>query len=638
MAESSSSKEPPPDIYKPLDKTTQEIRLIEILASEDPDAAVELRLFHRRLGDVSGQFIPFSYVWGDPKDTKPIKTNGISMEVTCNLADFLKQTRSSLPDILAKGSWDKPAFFWADAICINQLDPEERNHQVLLLKSIYSSAPLVLAWLGHFSNAHLAVSLAESLGPSYDLEPDRDWRELDYRPWMVENMHLWASPSQADEYWEAYRLLVRSPYWTRTWTFQEMVLPTHVLLMCGSSLLKWRSIIAVQQLLRVFAAMADDPSLPTAEVHYPFYRTLIRFLDVVESSIVEINEMRLKMASTSDSPNLTLVSRLANHRATDPRDKVYGLLGVIKTHLEADYTKDTPQVYKEFVSAWIDEMKDLNFLLYSQEHDRIARQNQTPLPSWAPDWEGLSPKEGHPRYNRNFGPSLADVFTFYDASERLPTSNGLLCDGLSTLVAAGVVASKVEEVYPRWPSDLSDTDFALGVLQFLIKRTSCFDSHLGPRIHIFQALFRTILPSERIYSLFQTRYASLHRSVALCFLVCILASATDSVPPDWPSIAGTYLWQLGIPLGQDFSRTWREEIFEGYSAESGMTDCEDVVVALERAWENVRERRRPDEGYEITSRTQSEICHKQWLPRNFHRRSGRGLGGCARWLQSTCAS
>ncbi|KAH7232092.1 heterokaryon incompatibility protein-domain-containing protein [Fusarium solani] len=577
MAESSNSKELPPNIYKPLDKDTQEIRLFEILPSEDINAAVEIRLFRRRLGDMSGQFMPFSYVWGDPTDTKPIKVNGMSTAVTRNLADFLKQTRASLLDILTKGSWDKPAIFWADAICINQQDMEERNHQVQLLKPIYSSAPLALAWLGHFSDAHLAVSLAESLGPSYDLEPDKGWQGLNYRSWMIENMHLWASSSQRDGYWDAYRSLVRSPYWARTWTLQEMVLPAHVLFMCGSSLVKWRSIMAVQQLLSALLSMACNPSHPTAEAHRDLYRAMGPFHNTLDDSIREINEMRWKMASTSDNPNLNLVPRLVEHRATDPRDKVYGLLGIMETRLEADYVKDTPQVYKEFVSTWINEIKDLNFLLYSQEHDRIARQNQTPLPSWAPDWEGLSMGEGPPRNNRNFGLFMAESFANYDASERLPTSNAHLCDGLTNLAAAGVV-----------PSDMSDTDFALGVLQLVIKCTSCFDSHLGPRIHIFQALFRTIFHYEYTYRIFQNAYGGPQRSVALGFLVCILASATNSVRLDWPRIAATYLWQLGIPLGQDFSRAWREEIFKGYSAESGMMDCEGTVVALERTWENVR--------------------------------------------------
>lgn len=37
---------------------------------------------------------------------------------------------------------------WIDALCINQKNPMERNHQVSLMKNIYSSADHVLIWLG----------------------------------------------------------------------------------------------------------------------------------------------------------------------------------------------------------------------------------------------------------------------------------------------------------------------------------------------------------------------------------------------------------------------------------------------------------------------------------------------------------
>ncbi|RTE70349.1 hypothetical protein BHE90_015257 [Fusarium euwallaceae] len=215
MAELSSLKEPPPDIYKPLDKDTREIRLFKILPSEDTNATVEIQLFRRRLEDISGQFIPFSYVWGDAKDTKPIKVNGISTPVTRNLADFLKQTRALLPDILIKGSWDKPAIFWADAICINQKDPEERSHQVQLMKSIYSSAPMALTRLGDTKDAHLAVSLAESLGPPKGLDFVSNLPNLDHSSWMLAHPHLWSVSEGRNAHWEAYKALVQSPYWTR---------------------------------------------------------------------------------------------------------------------------------------------------------------------------------------------------------------------------------------------------------------------------------------------------------------------------------------------------------------------------------------------------------------------------------------
>ncbi|RSL96168.1 hypothetical protein CEP52_011657 [Fusarium oligoseptatum] len=570
-----SSREPPPDIYKPLDKDTREIRLFKILPSDDANATVEIQLFRRRLEDVSGQFIPFSYVWGDAKDTKPIKVNGISTPVTRNLADFLKQTRALLPDILIKGSWDKPAIFWADAICINQKDPEERSHQVQLMKSIYSSAPLALAWLGHTKDAHLAVDLAESLGPPHGLDFLSNLPNVDYSSWMLAHPHLWAVSEGRNAYWEACKALVRLPYWTRTWTFQEMVLPTDVLFMCGSSLITWQPIMAVQELSSWLVEMGNRNRFPATEAHQALYTALPQFFDVVVSPIYGIRETRLRIHSGADYPDLSLVPRMADHQEPAWRRTTQ---------------KDTPQVYKEFASAWLDEIKNLNFLLYSHEYFRITRHSSAPLPSWVPDWEGIS-QNGTLNEDEsyiNFRLSTESSFNTYDASMQLPTSNPHLYDDLGTLVAPGVVAGKVDEVYPPWLSDKSDTEFALDILQLVTKSTSCFGSPLCPRLHIFQALFRTVVTPTKLHSTFQQSYASPYGSVALCFLVNVLAWAVDSERPDWHSVAVTYLPQLGIPFDHDFSRAWKEDIFKGYSPEGHMWDWENAAAAMAWTWEHAK--------------------------------------------------
>lgn len=41
-----------------------------------------------------------------------------------------------------------PIYIWVDAVCINQLDDEERNHQVRYMGDIYSTAEKVYVWLG----------------------------------------------------------------------------------------------------------------------------------------------------------------------------------------------------------------------------------------------------------------------------------------------------------------------------------------------------------------------------------------------------------------------------------------------------------------------------------------------------------
>jgi hypothetical protein len=41
-------------------------------------------------------------------------------------------------------------YFSIDAICIDQQNVKERNHQVQQMSAIYSTATEVIAWLGHY--------------------------------------------------------------------------------------------------------------------------------------------------------------------------------------------------------------------------------------------------------------------------------------------------------------------------------------------------------------------------------------------------------------------------------------------------------------------------------------------------------
>jgi hypothetical protein len=65
--------------------------------------------------------------------------NHKSVSVTRNLVEALRTFRHTR----------KSRVLWADAICINQQDLEERSLQVQLMTRIFSDASRVLIWLGH---------------------------------------------------------------------------------------------------------------------------------------------------------------------------------------------------------------------------------------------------------------------------------------------------------------------------------------------------------------------------------------------------------------------------------------------------------------------------------------------------------
>lgn len=79
-----------------------------------------------------------SYTWGHGLAGSQLKIDGRRLLIRRNLMRALTALRRS----------DVPLSLWVDAICINQHDLTERNHQVWQMKDIYFKAQLVHVWLG----------------------------------------------------------------------------------------------------------------------------------------------------------------------------------------------------------------------------------------------------------------------------------------------------------------------------------------------------------------------------------------------------------------------------------------------------------------------------------------------------------
>lgn len=115
----------------------QEIRLVVILPGDITDP-VECNIIHVNLED-DPYFEAVSYTWatefGDDRKCKTVNlANGATLAVTENCEAVLRQLR--LP------SYERR--LWIDALCINQVNIKERNHQVGLMDRIYHGARNVL--------------------------------------------------------------------------------------------------------------------------------------------------------------------------------------------------------------------------------------------------------------------------------------------------------------------------------------------------------------------------------------------------------------------------------------------------------------------------------------------------------------
>ena len=111
-----------PQLYTPLDKEDHRIRILHLLPGAfDADIRCELSTQSTEI-----EYEALSYVWGDTDDKRVIEVQGHRMEITRNLESALRHIRDE----------GKTRRLWVDALCINQGDTKERNHQVGFMGAI----------------------------------------------------------------------------------------------------------------------------------------------------------------------------------------------------------------------------------------------------------------------------------------------------------------------------------------------------------------------------------------------------------------------------------------------------------------------------------------------------------------------
>ena len=130
--------------HPPL-KDSRDFRLLQI-GSELADGLLDCSLKVVCLDDAP-DYAALSYVWDASSEARKITCNECKVEVTDNLYAALCR--------LQRDQSGQP--LWVDAICINQQDVVEENHQVHMMKDIYTKAQHVSVWLDEETHATAQV-------------------------------------------------------------------------------------------------------------------------------------------------------------------------------------------------------------------------------------------------------------------------------------------------------------------------------------------------------------------------------------------------------------------------------------------------------------------------------------------------
>lgn len=289
--------------YEPVNHERNEIRLFSLDTTKTNAAVI-----HGKLETFSTEDCPpfraLSYEWGVKQDMHVIVVEGCRLDIRSNLIVFLESYR----DRLVSATNGSVAYLWADQLCIDQRNDLERNHQVSLMGRIFSQANEVIAWLG----PGFAVAL-------HDLQSYEFGGNISSR----ENMPKLPTPLTS---------LLKSSYWQRLWVQQEIALAQNLVLASESTWMPFADIKKVMSDIRVFywyLLTRDAPAL--------FWHIEPRYENAESYSLYDAIEF------------------YASKLCEDPRDKVYGLLGMVsrrsQKNIVVDYRLSVREVYAMAVRA-----------------------------------------------------------------------------------------------------------------------------------------------------------------------------------------------------------------------------------------------------------------------------------------------
>jgi hypothetical protein len=317
-------------IYESMDVDPESLRLLEV--SRDPDGAGRLRGMVTRFprgGKHCPPYVALSYVWGNANSTRPILVNGHVLQIGTSLHAALIHLQVILP---------ASTLLWIDAICINQNNSQERSEQVQYMREIYSNAKEVVVWLG----------------PSFEGSDElfAYMREHEARCVVGEaNGEVCTIPPRT-----GLRLplstLVRLPYWTRYWIVQEFVVAQNTRLVCGFESVRRAD----------FLSMINEYS-NTSSGH--FISTTLHMGPRDHHAVGHIVKIGAWQQRQESSVHLAeAMDRTRTNDATDPRDKVFAILGLVTEgagrSITVDYTHPPCTVYCIAVEAMMKDRQDMD--------------------------------------------------------------------------------------------------------------------------------------------------------------------------------------------------------------------------------------------------------------------------------------
>jgi hypothetical protein len=286
---------------------------------------------------------------------------------------------------------------WIDAICINQKDLNERTAQVKLMGDIYRDATASISWLGTPSeDNHLAMSTISLCARYIRTAPGENGMD-----WLENEKELLCSPNfeppqgqglPRNEAWAAVARFLGRSYWTRIWIYQEIVLPAHIVMLCGNETLPIEDLFIFIEWMRNVDLKFGCPHVDEKVFPISLWPQWLSILGIgrLEKHVINRKRQHDRSSLQQEGPQRVAEILPVGLIASDPRDVVFGVLGALPIPVVPEYNKSVEDVYVEF-TAYLVVSGHLSSVLSqrsSSEHrrrkDRLG--NTIDLPSWVPDF------------------------------------------------------------------------------------------------------------------------------------------------------------------------------------------------------------------------------------------------------------
>ncbi|RGP65272.1 het domain-containing [Fusarium longipes] len=362
--------------------TQTSIRILILYPAADTSTPLEVDLLIKDRYELlcdprNSTYNAVSYVWGEGAHDIPLYCPSQARYF------YISAVVDGMLRTLRKGH--KEMRLWIDALCLNQKDDQEKSIQVQQMGQIYHMANKVYIWLGPANpSVPSAFTFLRALVAKFEPTPS------EAKDPTVKEIFDTCEETFKYRTLQDIMFLLQQPWFTRRWTLQEGFLAREAVVRCGSHKIPWHWFTAG---LRLIHNRAQE-------------------LRIIQDNQNALHALDVLNMLREPGDLLTLLWTFHQNHCSDPRDRIYSLLGLAQNmnranrycdefhHLSdprhdhdeskkqmpsPDYRLDEGAVFRGFISHCIWTGRFLHVLFHLDSFGSLSEVNRK-YSSWIPNW------------------------------------------------------------------------------------------------------------------------------------------------------------------------------------------------------------------------------------------------------------